>query len=1385
MPEENYPFSDASEEAGSTFGSDPESVKKQIEEATQKAIENRRLREVKEAERKAARKKPKKESSVGKREGEEKLINSVSDNFRKLAQDQSGPHPDPEDLDSVRTALGLPEDFSKDQLERSASVANDTLEDFPNQDSFRINIVKKYLNKAYENLLKLLEERELKKAEAQEVEAASKGLVKTEQAEEIKPEAETNLVKIEEPEPPEEASGINSKEFNEFIDRELDFLPEEIDKVLEVNDRRLAEIISKDDLSEEERAEIVDIETQRKVMELRLSGLKEMISVRKEIVGLDEKIKSLEILENNEGLAAKLRIERQRLKFHLYDLYKNYYMIVPVKPAPIEPWEERPTDIVPVLPESSPKPEEKEKIRIVDVSTVVRAMAWRIAQERLNEIVRWRNTERGWGAAIRGLFSGRFFRGQAAQWGERGYLRKFYDEAVDQIRSNQNLMDDIDASLTKRRSARVERGSADKSEHLRILDAVLEQMESDVLEAEERGEDRVAAGNIFADLFRRHAMGEFASRAEFEVAAKDAIDVAIAVGQIGRNQFYTDPSRAGDAEGLMYANNLYQIAEKYSGSVRSTLEAGGKWEELDTEQKDSMLKAIGGIMNLDIQLGTKLRDLNEERPERPDQRKGYLGMVDRMSDWARSRPILGSIMNPTVVGFLASFATRGVARSLLMGAAAMSGAAVAGGLAAPLLIGCGLGGVMALARRRRNLAYDRGMEQRREALGLAGEGERAARLREFGFSGISRSIEDLMPGIESGDPAVILEAAALAETERRLRRGDNPRPVDLINVRGEEGSTYRTNIISRTQFNRALKPLLAGVDGAALNSRVNEIINQIRAQDRRFEGYRTREGIKAGAKAAVFGAVLGIAASEASDWVAEQVSGKTNDHITLLEYMQGQKPQVHHFELPNGKGEPLHLLPGDAVHQQIKMPKTGEEIDLRYILGKDGHMHLDRKSLPVGFVFNEKTGEVIHQFMTEVPGGPVNQENWDQLQKIAESAGIKSHRVGWTEFGVNRTEPDGVSWQLENALERMRANGTELKMNFHQGDNGSVLVDVRRMLDHVSAGSNHKLPINNEMLDKMIVTISPRDQVLQHDALIIPVHDGIAEVPKEVADFAFQHIDGRIDAGPGMMITADAVSHQGVDAEKIGLFSVAEKHHLGELPGYERPEIETFIPHIGDPKEIDQTIPDGPIAIPYDPRLPIGPPGYKKEEEAKGGEDGPKTPGLRNAVVLPADDSRVLEARERIRLAQERDRIKQAEAVRVSSDSSKVDALRERLGIRDGDKVKINTESWSNSISAEEYGRIMDVLGSIGRRDKLSLKHHALKTNIISNVKFNENIRRSIAETVIARDEENKPIRPNDAEIDEKYQKEFEAFIDNLMAVLRRKYDLAESPGGQAQRIRQ
>ena len=573
-----------------------------------------------------------------------------------------------------------------------------------------------------------------------------------------------------------------------------------------------------------------------------------------------------------------------------------------IEPVPVPEPEAAVTAVTPeappIEPEKTPAPEKK-KIHVVDISEVVKAYAWREAEEKLRDL----------------LDKSNFVKQAFVRLGEKGYLVKFYQEALAAIQANKDLLAEIETRVLHRSAGKSTAGS--KAASCEVLDSLLDEYDKELTEADEKGEVVVDANvnQAAAGLFSDFATGKITSRDEFEKQVAENI-----IPLLKGRKFSSDQKRDPEAVGMMYINNFWELAQGYKKQLEE------KIAEYGPEQRENALNHVRGEMALDIQLGLKQRDLYETKP------KETLKLYDKFVDWMQSIPILNKIAaNPVAYGLIGgvagTFVGRGVKR-----AAAVAGLVTIAGIApwaAPLLAGMGFGGAFVAARRSRDLQYDRGLDLRRATLGAEVGGKRTEKIREFHYD--QKQASELIAGLTAlvnkeglnrDDKDQIAEVVARLQVERA-------QSVDLIGVGAGEGEKYKTKAIGMKELKLALREVeqkfnLDPKQDQELKALVAQweqtFTDNINAKDKAFTSYRRKEMAKAG----VFGGIVGLAAGAVGQHVAHKVT-------ELFGYGQGKESALEHLyhAVRGGEAAPAGpQLPSELREVSIHIPGAKEPIHL-------------------------------------------------------------------------------------------------------------------------------------------------------------------------------------------------------------------------------------------------------------------------------------------------------------------------------------------------------------------------------------------------------------------------------------------------------------------------
>jgi hypothetical protein len=553
------------------------------------------------------------------------------------------------------------------------------------------------------------------------------------------------------------------------------------------------------------------------------------------------------------------------------------------------------------------------KAFVVDTTEFVKAYARRLAEDELNKILyppkdesragrkpSFRERLRDAGKAFTNFGKAAFVR-----LGEEGYRKKFYLEALERIKNDKDLLVQIDARILHKSKGASTLESKQSTQD--VLDSVIEEFQRNIVEADEKGElvNDPKVNQVASELFYGWATGKIKSREDFEKEVESQI-----IPLIKGKQFTNDNKRKGEAEGLMYANNFFQLAESYKGYISQEIE---KFKgEYGNDQEEALKDFINSEMAFDIQLGLKQRDLYETKPE------GTLKWYEKFVDATQKIPLLNKILaNPIAYGVLGgivgSMVGKGVSR-----AAAGVGLVTLAGVApwlTPLILGAAFGGAYAGMRRSRDLAHDQGMDNRRATLGQEAGGDRTRKMREFGYK--SDKYQAVTAESLTGELQVMQAKDALNDDEKhrvteiiaRLQI-ERERSVDLIGASAQEGARYGTKAIGMKDLKIALQEVQNkfGLSDQQLKGdidRVKGALGQmIDAQDKAFKDYKRGESMKGG----ILGAGIGVAAG----FLGQQVAHSATHWVSGLFGHEGPKGEtaVEHIG---------HLIRGDKTYLSDKV----------------------------------------------------------------------------------------------------------------------------------------------------------------------------------------------------------------------------------------------------------------------------------------------------------------------------------------------------------------------------------------------------------------------------------------------------------------------------------
>lgn len=731
-------------------------------------------------------------------------------------------------------------------------------------------------------------------------------------------------------------------------------------------------------------------------------------------------------------------------------------------------------------PPESPKPKEPEKLefkkaRIVDLSEVVKAMAWREAEQKMRNVLDDKRKSN-------------FIKRAWVRLGEKGYLMKFYKEALDEMKNNRNLLAEIETRILKRSKGEIKAGTKDTS--YEILDSLLDEYDKELTDADEKGEVVIdagvnqAAGELFADF----VAGRITSREDFDKEVEARI-----VPLLKGRKFTSAAGRDKEAVGLMYANNFWELAKGFKDYVDK------KVAEFGPEHRGEILEHIKGEMALDLELGLKQRDLFETKPR--ETLKWYEKFVDK----TQSIPILNKIVaNPMAYGLIGgvagTFVGRGITRAGavagLKAGAGLVGMAGAAPWLAPILAGMGFGGLYAAARRSRDLSYDRGMDLRRATLGAEIGGKRTEKMREFQYD--HKKAEELIDGLKvlsaKGELAPE-DKDAIAEIMARLKV-EKEQSVDLVGVETEAGSKYKTKAIGMKDLKWELKQVQEkfGVTDEELQPLIDawsaKFLDNIKAEDKAFDKYRHKEMAKAG----VIGALMGLGAGALAQHVTYMIKGgETESALSHLWHVVRGDTQ----DFPQALHEVPIIIPGTHDQIPIKIPEgtilrqLGDHFEL---VDKDGDKVMD--------VFVNQDGSLAEKTLAEAADRGFQVQ--DHVETVARTISPLDH------FKDQLGEHARVDWHDElgpryssffNKL--IEFEGKQQMLYLERGADGNVFVNAegiaKNLIKNVEGAFKEFGTNPDGSVDSKLAHL--RDQMLQWDKEgTLAKHLQLAIIPTEEAN---------------------------------------------------------------------------------------------------------------------------------------------------------------------------------------------------------------------------------------------------------------------------------------------
>ncbi len=816
-------------------------------------------------------------------------------------------------------------------------------------------------------------------------------------------------------------------------------------------------------------------------------------------------------------------------------------------------------------------PERNIDLKVISVDEIVKSYAFQKAEQKIRELLYASEEGMASGGRIKSVLNNiwGFFRHPVTTgkrtWlraAEDAYLYKFYREAIQEIESNQNLLLELQAGYRIKKPAHTNDPDRKRELNYEILERVIKEYQNNAIEQEERGNEisdpRVNAA--FQDLLSRYYINGW-DRKRFETEQRNMINELKEQGLIKNADFLRTSGRKTQEvdQGLMYATNLFQIAEDYKVHIDAKLREMGAENNLTPEQKTLLKEHVRSMINLDISLGAKLSDIHNKRPAADAFRRteGWIAAMQRF-------PILGRIAsNPGswafAGGLIGNVGVKLAGRATT--AAAIGGLGLASGAWIPVISAGAMAGLYAWRRRSVEVKKDRAMHQREKLLGKKFDNFRRTNMDQYEYGDVMKTTAELQAELEEIRAAGAYDSLTQKQKERlanmlalfkeelhrdkqyRISGGEN-KTVDLIKVEEEEGEKYQTTLMSKTDLKIALyrylhdNNLLEGDDHrlssnaefkTLFDSRYLEVENHINKVDKKFESHQRKSALAVGGLALVggcAGAVTGQWAvnrireglewggsytawdSIADKWREYWGTGNLKSEATVSEFVFGGKklsPGTHTFFTPE--------------NEQFKL-FVNNEGSLDYVK--------TRQHLPEGWRLDG--GQLVH----EIPDTSHVQRfnNWDDFAKTLDP-NYTGQKVVYGDPFYQGTAPKkgirAIPEFFQNLIhnKQLNANLTELMMEYKPGDNkGEVIVDASKMFGKMLKKSMDESGVDLQDLlgrgENIYLNLALDNEInggdgTQFKPIMLPMGaDGKVRVPKEIAKIFFGFdSQGNLLQGPG------------------------------------------------------------------------------------------------------------------------------------------------------------------------------------------------------------------------------------------------------------------------------
>jgi len=793
---------------------------------------------------------------------------------------------------------------------------------------------------------------------------------------------------------------------------------------------------------------------------------------------------------------------------------------------------------------------EKIKVNVINIDEIAKGYAWRLAEEKVRELLHRPEENMQSGGRLKSIWNQisapfrhpvDFGRKAWVRMAENGYREKFYQEALAEISNDQNLLLEIEASARLNAPIAKTNDPNQRDRHFDILNKIIEEYSQNAAEQEEKGRQSVDSPPVdaaFKGLINQYYQYAKANpglspsdrRSWFEQEQKSMINGLKGQGYLSDADFLGGTGRSLDEsrEGRMYASNLFNVAEDYMAHVDSKLAEMAKENNFTPEQMQKAREHVMSTMDLDINLGAKLSDIHNKKPQ------GTLNRFERLiTNSVQNIPILRRIAtSPGAAAVLGAVGGTLLGRGLVRGAATLGlgTAGVLTGAWIPIIGAMAAGGAFGAIRRNLELKWDRGMHQRQTALGKEFDDFRRGKMDEFKYDvettgELQTRLNNIVQAgkyadLNGGQKEQLVDMFARFKFELardrdfRINKRAN-RTVDLIAVSREEGEKFGTNLMSKTDLKIELykylknnnligdihDPLPTGNPNnaefnALFRDRILELDKNVNDADAAFLEYRARSVMvmgTIGAMAAGLGACAGRELYEG--WLGGGRSGEATSALAVAGAGTKLKPGI------------LNPIEHNGKHFEFFVNSDGETIDLA-----KSHIPPGWQPTPDG------KGLVL-----EARGGTAV----DFREFARQSGQSTDQRVSYGKFAYQGSAPDRGVRALPETLRnlasnrRLHANFTELMMQYKQDANGDVYVDASQMFGKSIKGPLKEVGVQMKQAlergEKFYMALAPSNNDSQFHPILLEMGvDGKIKVPKEIAKtfFAFDK-SGKLLQGSG------------------------------------------------------------------------------------------------------------------------------------------------------------------------------------------------------------------------------------------------------------------------------